>query len=47
VYGSNISQSIIADLNEDTIYNFTVYANTSAGAGPTVVLVARTFEDRK
>jgi len=47
VYSSNISQSIIADLNEDTVYNFTVYANTSAGAGPIAVLVARTLEDRK
>jgi len=47
MYSNNISQSIIADLNEDTIYNFTVYASTSAGAGPTVLLVSRTFEDSK
>ena len=47
VYNNNITISTITGLNEDTVYNFTIYANTSAGAGSTSMLLARTFEDRK
>ena len=47
VYSDVTFQSNITSLNEYTVYNFTIYANTSAGAGPTVFTEERTDEDRK
>jgi len=49
VYNKNDTfQSTITNLNEDTLYNFSIFANTSAGAGNTSIIVSRrTREDRK
>jgi len=47
VYDNDTLMDTITDLNEDTDYNFVIYANTSAGAGPNTTDLARTFEDRK
>jgi len=47
VYSNVTFQNNITNLNEDTVYNFTIYANTSAGAGSTVFTEERTDEDRK
>ena len=48
IYSNNDTfHSSITNLNEDTLYNFTIYANTSAGAGNTSIVSIRTREDRK
>ena len=47
VYDNNTFMDEITDLNEDTDYDFVIYGNTSAGAGPNATDLARTFEDRK
>ena len=48
VYSIDTFKSRITYLNEDTIYNFTIYANTSAGAGTVAVNnEIRTLENRK
>jgi len=47
VYGNDTLMDTITDLNEDTDYSFTIYGNTSAGAGPNATDLERTFEDRK
>ena len=45
VYGNDTFSDIIQYLNEDTLYSFVIYANTSAGAGPNATDSATTFED--
>jgi len=48
VYSNNTFESTITNLNEDTPYNFSIYANTSAGAGnSSFIVLGRTREDRK
>ena len=47
VYDSDMFMDTITDLNEDTDYNFVIYGNTSAGAGPNSTDLTRTFEDCK
>ena len=47
IYGNSTFQSVITSLNENTVYNFTIYANTSAGAGPSIIIAVRTPEDGK
>ena len=46
-YDNGTFNDNITDLNEDTLYSFYIYANTSAGAGPNVTDAAITFENRK
>ena len=47
VYSNDTFMDRITNLNEDTDYNFVIYGNTSAGAGPNATDLARTFEDCK
>ena len=47
VYNNETFNDTITDLNEDTLYSFVIYANTSAGAGPNATDFATTFEDSK
>ena len=47
VYTNETFNTTITDLNEDTLYPFVIYANTSAGAGPNAIDFATTFEDRE
>ena len=47
VYNNETFNDTITDLNEDTLYSFVIYANTSAGAGPNATDSAVTFEDSK
>ena len=47
VYNNEAFNETIIDLNEDTLYSFIIYANTSAGAGPNATDFAVTFEDRE
>jgi len=47
VYSNITFQSNITNLNEDTVYNFTIYANTSVGAGSYIIIAAKTIEDGK
>ena len=45
VYDNNTYDGTITSLNGDTTYNFVIYANTSAGAGPNATATLRTSED--
>ena len=47
VYNNDTFNDTITDLNEDTLYSFVIYANTSAGAGPNATDFATTLEDRE
>ena len=47
VYSNDTFMDTITNLNEDTDYNFVIYGNTSAGAGPNSTDLERTFEDCK
>ena len=47
VYNNETFSVTISNLNEDTLYSFVIYANTSVGAGPNATDAAVTFEDRK
>ena len=47
IYGNDTFDDTITDLNEDTLYSFVIYANTSAGAGPNATDSDVTFEDRE
>ena len=47
VYDNDTFDDIITGLNEDTLYSFVIYANTSAGEGDNATDTAVTFEDRK
>ena len=47
VYDNSTFMDKITDLNEDTDYDFVIYGNTSAGAGPNATDLVRTFEDCK
>ena len=47
VYNNERFNDTITNLNEDTLYSFAIYANTSAGPGPNATDSAITFEDRE
>ena len=47
VYSNVTFDDIITGLNEDTLYSFVIYANTSAGKGDNATDTALTFEDRE
>ena len=47
VYDNDTFNDIITGLNEDTLYSFAIYANTSAGEGDNATDIAVTFEDRE
>ena len=47
VYNNETFSDTITDLNENTLYSFVIYANTSVGTGPNATDAAVTFEDRK
>ena len=47
VYDNDTFADTITGLNEDTLYSFVIYANTSAGAGPNATDSDVTFEDRE
>ena len=44
---SNTTTLIVAGLDEYTVYNFSLYASTRIGDGPTAVILGRTNESRK
>jgi len=47
LYDNDTFNDTIRDLNEDTFYEFVIFANTNAGDGVNVTDVAVTFEDCK
>ena len=47
IYSSNTFSDTISGLNGNTFYTFGIYANTSAGFGPTANAIATTFEARE
>ena len=47
IYDNDTFADTIIGLNEDTLYTFVIYANTSAGAGPNATDFDVTFEDRE
>ena len=47
IYDNDTFADTITGLNEDTLYTFVIYANTSAGAGPNATDSDVTFEDRE
>jgi len=44
IYDKNAFDGTITSLSGDTTYNFAIYANTSAGAGPNASATLRTSE---
>ena len=45
VYSRNQFAATVTDLNEDTLYSFSIYSTTSAGAGPNSTVAVVTLED--